>query len=67
MTDAELQMILVKNPQGVHQMWACRGAGKGCSRNKYRRRKTPCENCFGPLDETLTLEQVEARLRQGDA
>jgi hypothetical protein len=67
MSGADLQTILAKDEAGEFQLWACRGTGKGCSRNKYRRQQKPCDDCFGPLDENLTLGEVQDRLRQGDA
>jgi hypothetical protein len=62
-----LKTILAKDAEGEFRLWACRGAGKGCSRNKYRRQQAPCEDCLGPLDEQLTLAQVQAMISQGDA
>lgn len=62
-----LNTILAKDESGEFRLWACRGEGKGCTRNKYRRSQTPCSDCFGPLDENLTLQQVADRLKQGDA
>jgi hypothetical protein len=67
MTDVKLSTILAKDEAGEFRLWACRGAGKGCPRNKYRRQKKPCEDCFGPLAETMTLGEVVDRLKQGDA
>jgi hypothetical protein len=62
-----LSTILAKDENGKFRLWACRGAGKGCTRNKYRRQQKPCADCFGPLDENMTLGQVVERLKQGDA
>jgi hypothetical protein len=67
MSSAELHTILAKDEAGKFQLWACRGAGKGCERNRYRRAQKPCPDCYGPLDENLTLQQVVDRLKQGDA
>jgi hypothetical protein len=63
----ELHTILAKDETGQFQLWACRGAGKGCARNKYRRQQKPCADCFGPLDETMTLGEVVDLLKRGDA
>lgn len=66
MTD--LQTILCRDPaDGKLKLWACRGTGKGCGRNRYRTSKKPCADCFGPLPENWTLKQVTDKLKQGDA
>lgn len=64
-----LSLILYRKPDGAFGLWACRGAGKGCKRNSYRKdvSRKPCEDCVGPLPENLTLEQVQERLSRGDA
>lgn len=66
--EGDLTLILYR-PPGVSkwEMWACRGAGKGCKRNKTRKNLKPCEDCFGPLPEDMTLEEVTERLSRGDA
>lgn len=66
-TGQQLHTILAKDEKGAFRLWACRGEGKGCARNKYRRQQKPCEDCFGPLDESLTLGEVVDRLKSGDA
>lgn len=64
----KLSLILFRDPADQKlKLWACRGAGKGCGRNKYRSRQKPCDDCFGPLPETLTLGEVAERLKSGDA
>jgi hypothetical protein len=63
----KLSTILAKDANGDFRLWACRGEGKGCGRNKYRRQQKPCADCFGPLDENMTLGQVVERLKAGDA
>ncbi|WP_375782929.1 hypothetical protein ACE10Z_23735 [Bradyrhizobium sp. Pha-3] len=63
----KLDMILAKDEAGEFRLWACRGEGKGCDRNKYRRSKSPCVDCVGPLDENLTLGEVMDQLNRGDA
>lgn len=67
MAELNLDLILAKDAGGDMRMWACRGEGKGCERNRFLRRKKPCDDCMGPLDESLTLEQVEVMLKKGDA
>ena len=66
-TPAELQTILARDAAGDFRLWACRGAGKGCARNQFRRTQKPCEDCMGPLDENLTLGEVMEKLKQVDA
>lgn len=63
----KLDMILAKDEAGAFRLWACRGAGKGCARNHYRRQRKPCADCVGPLDETLTISEVQDLLARGDA
>jgi hypothetical protein len=63
----ELQTILYRDTDGELKLWACRGVGKGCKRNKTRTNAKPCDDCFGPLDESMTLEQVHDRITKGDA
>jgi hypothetical protein len=63
----KLEMILHRNADGEFEVHACRGTGKGCKRNGYREKKTPCEDCWGPLDESMTLGEVQDRLAKGDA
>lgn len=63
----KLNLIMANDEGGNKGLWACRGAGKGCERNKYRNAKKPCEDCMGPLDGNLTLEQAIEKLEQGDA
>lgn len=67
MASSELQTIMARDESGKLCLWACRGVGKGCERNKYRRQIKPCEDCFGPLDENMTLQQVVDRMKSGDA
>ncbi|MBR0687366.1 hypothetical protein JQ594_15650 [Bradyrhizobium manausense] len=62
-----LDMILAKDGEGEFRLWACRGAGKGCARNEFRRQRKPCTDCVGPLDEKLTLAEVTDLLKRGDA
>lgn len=67
MTDLQLNTILAKDEAGNFRLWACRGEGKGCERNKYRRAQKPCADCVGPLREDLTLGEVAQLLKRGDA
>ena len=67
MSALNLNTVLAKDEKGKFRLWACRGTGKGCNRNRYRSSKSPCDDCFGPLDENMTLQQVADRLKQGDA
>lgn len=62
----KLEFILVKNAVGKFELWACRGEGKGCARNKWRSQKKQCEDCV-LADEKETLAELDARLRRGDA
>ena len=64
---SDLDLIMHRDNDGKLKLWACRGGGKGCARNRYRKSRAPCEDCMGPLDEKLTLEQVQAKLATGDA
>jgi hypothetical protein len=63
---ADLQFILDKTT-GDFKLWACRGEGKGCDRNKYRKQKVHCEDCYGPCPEDITLAELKAILDRGDA
>lgn len=64
---ADLKMILWRHTDGKLKLWACRGEGKGCVRNRFRRRSKPCDDCVPAHDEKETLGQLQARLRRGDA
>lgn len=64
---SKLELILYKNSADKFELWACRGVGKGCKRNGYRDKKKPCDSCFGPLPETMTLGEVQDKLKRGDA
>jgi hypothetical protein len=48
------------------ELWACRGEGRGCTRNKYRRRQKHCEDCLR-CDPQETIEKVMIRLARGHA
>lgn len=62
---SDLELILVKDGKDF-SLYACRGEGKGCKRNRYRISKKQCEDCKGPLPEDMTLEQVQRELAKGD-
>jgi hypothetical protein len=64
---SQLNLIMARDPDGKMRMWACRGEGKGCARNRFRASKAPCQDCMGPLDESLRIDQVQALLAKGDA
>lgn len=61
----DLNFILQRDAQGALVGYACRGEGKGCTRNKFRTAKKACEDCVGPLDNKMTLEEVQAMLERG--
>jgi len=63
------QLDLIMHPDGTGKLrlWACRGSGKGCKRNLFRTSRKPCDDCAGPLDEKLTLAEVQDKLAKGDA
>ena len=65
--DPNLQLILHRDADQKFKLWACRGEGKGCARNKYRSRRKPCDDCFGPLPEHLTIGEVAEQIKRGDA
>lgn len=67
MSDAKLSMIMARDTHGKLKLWACRGVGKGCTRNKYRASKAPCDDCVPAHDENETLGQLVERLARGDA
>ena len=68
MSDLDFIMERVKpgRTADCFQMWACRGAGRGCARNKYRERKKHCADCV-LAHENETLEHLHKRLARGDA
>lgn len=63
----KLVLILARKPDDKWGMWACRGTGQGCARNRHRSRATPCPDCFGPLKDDMTLAEVQERLAGGTA
>ncbi len=63
----KLELILAHAGTGKLELYACRGIGKGCPRNRYRTSKSPCDDCMGPLPHDMTMEQVQKRIAAGDA
>lgn len=59
----QLVCILEKDGRGGFDLWGCRGEGRGCTRNKYRARKTHCEDCLLGREEE-TIEQFMKRLEE---
>lgn len=47
-------------------MWACRGEGRGCKRNKHRTKAKHCEDCL-PTNDNDTVGEIAERLKRGDA
>ena len=64
---ASLQLIMEKGGDGVLRVWACRGVGKGCPRNRHRSRKVHCEDCVAATDPSETLEHLVERVARGEA
>jgi hypothetical protein len=60
---SEVKLILARDREHQLRLWACRGNGRGCKRNRHRK-GVLCEDCFGPLPEHLTLAEVEERLQR---
>lgn len=66
MSAPKLDMILHRDIDGQMKLWACRGTGKGCKRNRFRK-SIPCEDCVPAHDGNETLEQLQGRIARGDA
>jgi hypothetical protein len=66
-TPAKLSLIMQRDHTGELRLWACRGEGKGCGRNKFRKQSVHCDDCLGPLPPDMTLEEVHQRLARTDA
>jgi len=60
-----MRLLLERNGRAF-VLWACRGDGKGCKRNEYRKRDKHCDDCVLASPEE-TLEQLQARIDRGDA
>lgn len=66
--EPDIQFILFKRTNGICKLAACRGANKGCEILKRQRKpKSPCPDCYVCEDEEMTLEELQERLREGDA
>lgn len=46
-------------------LYACRGEGKGCQRNKFRAAKKHCADCLPADNPNETLADFRARLQRG--
>ena len=66
MADIKLAMILYRDADGELKLWACRGVGRGCKRNRFRK-SIPCEDCVPAHDENETLGELRDRVERGDA
>jgi len=66
MSKPQVQFVMEKVGDD-YVLWACRGEGRGCTRNRYRSRKTHCEDCVACRDPNETLESIIKRLARGDA
>lgn len=64
---SEIKMILERVAYGqgpkCFKLWACRGEGKGCTRNKFRNRKIHCDDCV-ETNDAETLEQLQSRMER---
>jgi len=49
------------------RLWACRGEGRGCQRNKHRANAKHCDDCLPADNPNETLAEFQARLQRGDA
>jgi hypothetical protein len=65
MSEPKLNLILARDADGKLKLWACRGEGKGCNRNRYRKSLKPCDDCMPTRDEETMADLVE-RLARGD-
>lgn len=67
----KIQFILEKTGNGKnahnYALFACRGEGRGCSRNKYRSRLKHCDDCVATNNGNETLAELNTRLQRGDA
>lgn len=66
--EPDIQFILFKRRNGLFKLAACRGQNKGCDRmRRAKKPQKPCPDCYICEDETMTLGEVQERLRTGDA
>ena len=67
---ADIRMILERIGPGTapenFQMWACRGEGRGCTRNLHRKSAKHCQDCV-LADENETIGDLQKRMKRGDA
>jgi hypothetical protein len=60
-----LQLVLERvhpgNERHCFKLWACRGEGRGCNRNRFRETKVHCDDCVEARDEE-TIGQLIARM-----
>lgn len=70
MAEEGLQLILEKVRSGkdpsCYELWACRGEGRGCPRNRYREKKAHCEDCV-KADPAETIGHLQDRMKRGDS
>ena len=66
----QMQFILERvkpgNADDCFALWACRGEGKGCNRNRYRSQKIHCDDCVA-TDPSETLGDLQDRMARGNA
>lgn len=65
--EPDITFILEKDDDGKFNLWVCRGKGKGCKRNTHRSKSKHCDDCIFANDMEETLEELQKRLRRGDA
>ncbi len=67
----EIKLIMEKVGDGDtpadFAFWACRGEGRGCSRNKYRSRKKHCDDCVQAHNPHETLAELRQRIERGES
>ena len=65
MSKPDIEFIMERSGSGF-AMYGCRGAGKGCNRNKYRESKKHCDDCV-LADPNETIGDFKTRMERGDA
>lgn len=67
MAENKLEFILHRDKPGnaadCFGLYACRGVGRGCERNKHRKNKAKCDDCLR-ADENETLGAFQERLNR---
>lgn len=68
MADIDFIMERIGPGRGAEnfKLWACRGEGKGCNRNRFRKQKRHCEDCVATEDDQ-TLGEIREKIARGDA